>query len=266
MSSYIGRHAELYDLFYGDKPYAAEALFVHHCLQRYGSGNTNRILELACGTGSHAFALEEFNYQILATDYSADMLAIAKQKARERASAVEFSLQDMTQLADPERPYDAVVCLFDSIGYAVTNEKISQLLQGVRRQLQDGGLFIFEFWHGAAMLRSYDPLRVRRWQTAQGELLRIAETRLDCARQVSYVTYHIYEFESDGKYAKLSETQVNRYFLMQEMAYWLTNVGFAPVKYFAGFTEDQSIKEDTWHVVAVARRADVPGKPASAVV
>lgn len=262
MSSYIGRHAELYDLFYADKPYADEARFVHHCLQRYGSGATHRILELACGTGSHAFALEEFDYQILATDYSADMLAIAEHKARVRASSVEFRLQDMTRLADPELPYDAVVCLFDSIGYVATNERISQVLQGVHRQLREGGLFIFEFWHGAAMLRSYDPLRVRRWQTGQGDLLRIAETRLDCARQVSEVTYHIYEFGPGGTYTTLTETQTNRYFLMQEMAYWLTCAGFSPLKYFAGFTEDELIKEDTWHVVAVARRADAPGQPA----
>jgi SAM-dependent methyltransferase len=262
MSSYIGRHAELYDFFYADKPYADEALFVHRCLQRYGSATTNRLLELACGTGSHAFALAEFGYQILATDYSADMLEIARRKAHGRASAIEFRLQDMTQLADPELPYDAVVCLFDSIGYVATNEKISQVLRGVHGQLRDGGLFIFEFWHGAAMLRGYDPLRVRRWQTAQGELLRISETRLDCARQVSHVTYRIYEFKTGGIYSTLTETQVNRYFLLQEMAYWLTCAGFTPVKYFAGFTEDESINEDTWHVVAVARRDGAPGQPA----
>mgnify|MGYP003694340987 CR=1 FL=1 len=93
-----------------------------------------------------------------------------------------------------------MVCLFDSIGYVATNEKISQVLRGVHRQLRDGGLFIFEFWHGAAMLRGYDPLRVRRFETPQGELLRISETRLDCARQVSHVTYHIYEFKTGGTY------------------------------------------------------------------
>ena len=28
MSSYIGRHAELYDIFYADKPYADEARYL----------------------------------------------------------------------------------------------------------------------------------------------------------------------------------------------------------------------------------------------
>jgi hypothetical protein len=152
--------------------------------------------------------------------------------------------------------------LFDSIGYVATNERISRVLQGVRRQLRSGGLFVFEFWHAAAMLRDYDPLRVRRWQTAQGQLLRISETSLDCARQLSQVTYHVYEFQPDGMCSRLTETQVNRYFLVQEMSHWLTCAGLAPVKFFAGFTENESIKEDTWHVVAVARRPDAPGQPA----
>jgi len=55
-SSYVGRRAELYDLFYTDKPCYEEAAFIHNCLQTYGHG-VNNILELACGTGTHAFTL-----------------------------------------------------------------------------------------------------------------------------------------------------------------------------------------------------------------
>jgi len=84
MSSYVGRHAELYDIFYADKPYGKEAAFVHQCLQHYSLGTTHRVLELACGTGSHALALEQKGYKILATDYSTDMLACARRKGANR--------------------------------------------------------------------------------------------------------------------------------------------------------------------------------------
>jgi SAM-dependent methyltransferase len=255
MSSYIGRHAELYDLFYADKPYAEEALFVHRCLQQYSSGPAIRLLELACGSGSHAFALEKFGYQILATDYSEDMLAIAGKKARQLSSAVDFRVQDMTKLSITDGPFDASVCLFDSIGYVASNERINRVLQGVHSLLRPDGLFIFEFWHAAAMLRSYDPVRIRRWDTDRGELLRISETSLDCAAQLSRVTYSVYELNRDGTYESLVETQVNRYFLVQEMYQLLTSSGFVPVKWFAGFSEDEKINEETWHIVAVARRS-----------
>lgn len=254
MGSYIGRHAELYDIFYSDKPYDAEALFVHQCLEQYSDGPKGRLLELACGTGSHAFALEKLGYQIVATDYSPDILAAARRKAERLSSSVDFRHQDMTKLDVAGRPFDAVVCLFDSIGYVATNEALLKVLRGVYEHLRPGGLFIFEFWHAAAMLRNYDPLRIRRWTIPEGELLRISETGLDYARQLSSVTYTIYEHRHDGTYQSLKETQVNRYFLVQEMDGWLSAAGFTPQKWFAGFTEDENITEETWHVVAVARR------------
>jgi len=254
MSSYVGRHAEVYDIFYADKPYDREALFVHQCLQQYGVGTTRRLLELACGTGTHALALEKFGYEIVATDYSEDMLACARRKAAQASSSIDFRWQDMRALELPERPFDAALCLFDSIGYVETNEALIQVLRSVHRHLRPDGLFIFEFWHAAAMLRSYDPVRVRRWSTREGEVVRISETELEPAKQLARVTYTIYELHHDGTYASLRETITNRYFLVQEMAGWLSFCRFTPVKWFAGFAPDENITEQTWHVVAVARR------------
>lgn len=254
MSSYLGWHAELYDIFYADKPYTEEAAFVHQCLQQYSVGTTRRLLELACGTGSHALVLEKFGYEIVATDYSEDMLACARRKAAEAASSVDFRWQDMRELDIADRPFDAVICLFDSIGYVETNEAIMQVLQGVHRHLRPDGLFVFEFWHAAAMLHRYDPVRIRRWSTPEGELVRISETELEYAKQLARVTYTIYELRYDGTYTNLRETQTNRYFLVQEMAGWLSTCGFMPVKWFAGYTLDENITDQTWHIVAVARK------------
>jgi hypothetical protein len=39
------------------------------------------------------------------------------------------------------------------------------------------------------------------------------------------------------------------------MALWLTANDFAPVKWFAGFTKNETISKETWHIVAVARRS-----------
>lgn len=254
MVSYSGRHAELYDLFYADKPYAAEAAFVDQCLNTYSIGPANRLLEIACGTGTHAFHLEKPERTIIATDYSEAMLRRARQKAADKHSRVEFQLQDMTDLAVSTEMFDAVICLFDAIGYVRTNEALAKTFHGVHKHLRPNGLFIFEFWHAAAMLRYYDPVRVRRWKTERSQVLRISETTLDAANQLSSVAYSIYELNDDGTYSNLNETQVNRYFLLQEMAAWLSATGFEPVNWFAGFTDNVSINDETWHIVAIARR------------
>ena len=254
LTSYSGRHAELYDLFYADKPYEAEAAFVDYCLREFSVRTTNTLLELACGTGTHALQLEQRGYRIVATDYSEDMLERAKQKGSAASSRVDFRVQDMTQLDVSGGPFDAAYSLFDSIGYVATNESLNKVFRGVQKHLHPDGLFVFEFWHAAAMLRHYDPVRVRRWKTDDAMILRLSETTLEIARQLSEVVYSIYEFRKDGTYSTLTETQTNRYFLVQEMAALLSATGFTPVKWFAGFTNNEIISDETWHIVAVARR------------
>jgi hypothetical protein len=101
---------------------------------------------------------------------------------------------------------------------------------------------------------------VRRWSTPEAELLRISETELECQRQLAKVTYTVYELRPDGTYDSFKETQTNRYFLVQEMAAWLSFSGFVPVKWFAGFAPDETVTADTWHILAVARKChDLPG-------
>jgi SAM-dependent methyltransferase len=254
MSSYLDRHAELYDLFYADKPYGEEAAFVAGCLAAGGVENGGNLLELACGTGRHAFELEKRGYRVVATDYSPDMLARAARRKAELGSEVRFLQQDMRRLDLPGEVFDAAISLFDSIGYVQTNAALLETLAGIHRHLRVGGLLVLEFWHAAAMLRGYDPVRVRRFQLDASEVVRISETRLDPARQTADVAYTIFETDEKGATRTIRETQTNRYFLLQEMAGWLDRAGFEPLRWCAGFDGVRPIDVDTWHVVAVARR------------
>ena len=136
MSSYIGRHASLYDLFYAQKNYAEEAEFVHECIKRYHNGEAIHLLELACGTGKHSYHLWQKGYKIVATDYSEDMLECARENHKQWNTDVEFHHMDMRYpVMHGEKP-DVIICLFDSIGYLQTNESILGLLKFVRQQLK----------------------------------------------------------------------------------------------------------------------------------
>ena len=258
MSPYAGRYAELYDLFYADKPYAEEAAFVHDCLREFGSFRAREILELACGTGRHAFELEKYGYQITATDRSPDMLRAARRHAIDNASKVVFVPGDMRHLQLPARPYDAVICLFDSIGYLKTDQALSEALAEIWNGLRPNGLFIFEFWHAPAMLSQYSPLRLRRWKTPDSEIIRVSETTLDPKNQLANVDYTVYELKGDGTYSTFREAHTNRYFSVNEMQTLISAANFEAFKFFAGFKKTEVINENTWHVVAVARKASRP--------
>jgi ubiquinone/menaquinone biosynthesis C-methylase UbiE len=251
---YDGRHAELYDLFYGSKDYAAEVNYLHSLLQQFSGQPVRRVLDIACGTGSHAIELEKLGYDVVGSDISEDMLAHAREKSRTKHSQVLFEKQDMRTLDVASRPFDAVVCLFDAIGHVQTTTAIKQTFRAVHRHLRDDGLFVLEFWHAAAMIGQHDPLRVRKFSTDRGEILRLSQTTVDLARQCATVEHAIYDLRSDRTYQTAIERQINRFFSLQEMSALLDDCGLNVVKYYSGYSPDESLTPDTWHIVLVARR------------
>jgi len=253
MTVYLGEYADLYDLFYAEKSYDQEVAVVDAVLRENAAGPSDRLLEVACGTGQHAVRFAARGWQVTGVDLSHDMLA--KARTRPGAEHVAFLEQDMRSLDVPGAPFDAVTCLFDSIGYAVTNEGISAALHGMRSHLRPDGLFVAEFWHAPPMLRSHDPVRVREWQTAGGRVVRVSRTRLDVVAQLAHVDYDVITLRPDGTYGEWKESHLNRYFLVQEMEMFLREAGLEPLRWLAGFDTAAAIDDSTWHVVVVARAA-----------
>jgi ubiquinone/menaquinone biosynthesis C-methylase UbiE len=250
--AYDASFASLYDVFYRDKPYEAEATFVGRLFREQGVQPPARLLDVACGTGQHAVRFADAGWTVVGVDRSEAMLASARARAAGRA--VEFLQQDMAALDLVGEPFDAAVCLFDSIGYALTNERIHSTLTGIRRQLRDGGLFMVEFWHAAAMLTSYDPQRERTWPLEDGSVTRMSETSLDVSRQVARVAYRIEHRDAGGDATDESqEIHENRFFLVQEMGHFLSMAGFDVLGWLAGFANDGNIDSSTWHVLGLAR-------------
>jgi len=198
-------------------------------------------------------------HEIAASDHSAGMIAVARARASAEGSSVRFEVRDMRTLGLAGAGFDAAVCLFDSIGYLQSHDAIRAALREIHDALRPGGIFVVEFWHATAMLRSHDPLRVKRICAPGRDVLRVSETSLDVARQLGTVSYEILELYPDGRYTRLREVQQNRYFFVPEMAGLLESEDLAPLTFRAGFTDSTVIDESTWHVVAAARRA--PAEP-----
>lgn len=251
--TYTGKFSDIYDLFYAHKTYIQEAEFVHTLLARFGGHTAQKILELGCGTGTHSFLLETYGHEILATDLSEDMIRKARVKAEAKGSGVKFAAQDMIELDQPGRPYDAVVCLFDSFCYVIDNEDVEGVLTRVHEHLKPGGLFIFEFWNAAAMISHLDPIRVARLQHGEDEMIKLSEAKLNYQRQLYQVKYTLYDIKADGHCRIYTEQHTNRYYQVQEMAYFLTRAGLQPLKWYAGYTKDETITGDTWNIVCIAQ-------------
>jgi len=253
VSVYAGEYARLYDLFYADKPYDEEVVVLDQLLREHAQGPSQRLLDVACGTGQHAVRFAARGWDVVGVDQSRDMLRAAEERAG--TGRARFVQQDMRDLDLPITDFDAAVCLFDSIGYGVSNDAVARTLSGVHRHLRPDGLFAVEFWHAPPMLSYYEPVRVRQWDTEHGPVLRISRTTLDVVAQLARVEYSVYQFRPSGSYRHASEVHENRYFLVQEMDLLLHAAGFAPLRWLAGFNVTAPIDRSTWHVVALARAA-----------
>jgi len=132
----FAKSAHLYDLLYEKglgKDYAAEAADL---VARLPEAHT--LLDVACGTGLHLPHLAR-RFDCVGVDLDARMLAVA----RERCPDVPLIEADMVEL-DLGRTFDAVVCMFSSIGYVATEDRLRRAVSAMARHLNPGGTLIVE--------------------------------------------------------------------------------------------------------------------------
>lgn len=140
--------AELYDaIYFAFKDYPAEAADIARRLAEEHPG-ARTVLDVGCGTGEHARLLaSRTGLQVDGLDLNADFVRLARAKH----PTGRFYLGDMTGFALPDR-YDAVICMFSSIGYVRTLENLERTLRGFAGHLAPGGVVLVEPWFPPGVL------------------------------------------------------------------------------------------------------------------
>jgi dTDP-3-amino-3,4,6-trideoxy-alpha-D-glucopyranose N,N-dimethyltransferase len=160
-----------YDAIYGTmKDYEHEAQQVHALIQQHKQAPGNALLDVACGTGRHISFFQR-HYAVEGLDLDEHMLALA----RTRNPGAPFHQEDMVDF-DLGHQFDAIVCLFSSIGYTKTMARLNQTLQTMRRHLSAGGVILIEPWltperyivgHLAATFVNEPDLKIARMNTSE---------------------------------------------------------------------------------------------------
>ncbi len=101
--------------------------------------STDAAIELGCGTGTTALKLAPSVARLVATDISAEMIAIAREKAAaEKCANVEFAVATPDAAPFPDASFDAAMAF--NLLHLI--EDRAAALRGVHRLLKPGGLFI----------------------------------------------------------------------------------------------------------------------------
>ncbi len=155
--------AQYYDEIYAsvDKDYPAEADKTNTIIQKHKQTNGKSLLDVACGTGVHAGYLSKY-YQVEGLDLDKQMLKVA----RKRHPAIRFHQGDMTAF-DLGRQFDAIVCLFSSIGYVKTKSRLQKAIKTMERHLRPGGILLIEPWFNA---KQWHPGRASMTQVNKPDL------------------------------------------------------------------------------------------------
>lgn len=253
--SVFGRYADWYDLFYADKDYRAEAAFVDRTLRTHGAAGGS-LLEIGCGTGAHARWLVALGWQLCGIDRSEDMLAQARQRfARlpaEQSRQVEFRRGDARDF-ELVRRFDAAVSLFHVMSYQAEAGEIEAALRAARRHLRDGGLFLFDFWFGPAVLAQRPEARLRTVENDRYRVVRKATPALDDDRRIVDVRYDFDVLDKrDGKHAALDELHRMRYLFAGEIVELAAATGFRAEATIA-WMGDGPPDACSWNACAVLR-------------
>ena len=219
--------AELYDLLYsGFKDYGAEADRIAALLHAEHPA-CRTVLDVGCGTGEHARLLAARGFRTDGLDLDPGLLRVAAAKH----PAGRFHEADMCAFATGER-YDAVLCLFSSIGYARTLDRVVQALVCFGRHLAEDGIVVVEPWF------TPDAMQAGRTttHTVDQPPLRIVRTsRVELEGRVSRLVFD-YEITGPEGTRRASEVHELGLFTLAEMTGAFADAGLSVSYDPAGLT------------------------------
>lgn len=251
-------YSEYYDLLYADKDYKSEAEYVLGLITAHSNSRLGSILELGCGTGAHAELFAEKGWSVHGIDMSPQMLerAHTRAAASPHSAKLKFELGDVRTFRSDER-YDAVVSLFHVASYQTTNADLEAMFETAARHLKPGGVLLFDFWYGPAVLSERPSVRVKRYANDRVSITRIAEPVLEDHLNVVEVRYSISVRRGAEAPVEIFEKHRMRYLFLPELEAMLARQGFA-LEAARQWMSSGTASLNSWSVCAIAKLISLP--------
>ena len=191
LNDYVENYKRNFGFF---KDYSRESRFFDQLFQHHGSG-VKRVVDIACGPGSHILELASMGYECAAADIDPDMLLLTRQAAQEKGVSIDTFEADMRDFS-LDGCFDVAVNMF----YAFQNvlfSKAEQLafFQGVAGSLNAGGLFIIDLLPEENNLRLFPPgqrFSIHRDEQEDGTVLTVSSTNRIVDERVKEIVF-LYE-------------------------------------------------------------------------
>lgn len=248
-------YAKYYDLLYKGKEYAAEADYAAALLKRHLK-SVGKILELGCGTGAHAELIARMGFEVHGIDLSKEMLSKAEARKAalpaDVAARLTFSHGDVRSVRTGAS-YDAVISLFHVMSYQTSNADLKAAFETAATHLCKGGVFLFDFWYGPAVLLQKPEVRAKRLENEEIVVTRIAEPVMHLNENIVDVNYSMFIEDKATKVVhQVAESHRMRYLFLPELVELRAPL-FKEIASQTWLTGDAP-SADSWGVVQILER------------
>ncbi|MCH7922801.1 MAG: class I SAM-dependent methyltransferase [Nitrospinae bacterium] len=131
--------AKYYDNIYHYIDYKKQVVHLIELIKNFKKSSNNKILDVACGTGTHADLLQKAGFKVTGLDISKEMLELAKKKN----SNIKFLQEDMKDYKI-DKKFGTIICFFNSILYCKNRKELKDALTNFFSHLEEGGILIFD--------------------------------------------------------------------------------------------------------------------------
>ena len=240
-----GEFADLYDQLMYDIDYEKWFLYIEEIFKK-NNKKPERILEMACGTGSLTKYFCESDYKVTCFDLSEEMLTVAYDKLSAYRN-VKLLKQDMTELTLGDNKFEAIIAACDSINYITEDEDLLKVFKNAYDHLEDEGIFIFD-------INSYYKLK-----NIIGENIFVEDTEdifyvwdNEFIEETDICNFYLTFFvREDDHYNRFDEMHSERAYENKDVRDKLNLAGFKDVKMYDNFTFNR-IKDDSERIFFVA--------------
>ncbi len=189
--------ATYYDALYvKDSEYAPEAAKVKELLTVHGVPPQADLLVLACGTGGHIPYFKD-DYTVSGLDLSEDMLDLAREKFPDirfhPGNLIDFKL---------ETDFDAIICLYGSIGFVKTVENLHASMRRIAAHLRLDGVALITPWSTVEDFQ--DLMVVDAADQPDLKIARMEQVRLKEPKMVEVTFHHLLGQNNEVTYHKQS--------------------------------------------------------------
>lgn len=247
--------ADIYDTLMEDVNYEFWADFIDAIILEHHS-NPQKILELACGTGSVSLLLDELGYyKVMATDKSPQMIAKAKEKNKSWHYDVDFRVMDFLDI-QLDQTFDVVFCVFDSVNYMHTPDQVHRFLGEVKKVLAPNGLLIFDFTTPKNSIQSIEYLNNEEGYTEDNHRY-FRRSSYDADKQIHKNEFRIEKLADDRESVieKLREIHLQKIYTLQQMLDIIDQTAYKVEAKYSGF-EYEEADEKSLRITMVLRCPD----------